>query len=316
MSVVGLDTIVFSAPDMKAARRYAADWGLRKVKDGRAGAVFETEIGSQIVLRPPSAKDLPAPAAPGMNFREMIWGVSSRRELKRIATTIAAERPVTEDADGTIHCADPNGIGLGFRVWRGRKNFKGKRAAVNTYGKAERVDARGTFYERAKPMRMGHIGFLLPDLKASEDFYHKLLGWPVSDRYGPGMAVFFRCAPESDHHNMLLIKSRSGDKRFHHVAFEVRDVHEVFGGGLYFQRKGWPVEVGPGRHPISSAYFWYFKTPMEGAFEYFSDSDWMTKKWKGTTFRVNKFSEWHLVDGIPMLGDNSGRPGISVVAAK
>ena len=251
------------------------------------------------MLRPPSAKDLPPPAAPGMNFREMIWGVSSKRALNAIAKRIAADRSVTEDRDGAIHCVDPIGIGLGFRVWRGKKNFRGRRAAVNTYGRPERVDERGTFYERARPMRMGHLGFLLPDLKASETFYHKVLGWPISDRYGPGLAAFFRCADESDHHNMLLIKSRMGEKRFHHVAFEVRDVHEVFGGGLYMNDKGWKTHLGPGRHPISSCYFWYFKNPCGGAAEYDSDSDYVTDKWKPRAWESTPeaFAEWAYPDG-------------------
>ena len=307
MAVIGLDSVVFTAPDMARARAYFTDWGLRKVSSGKAGAVFETEIGSRIILRPRGAKNLPPVAAKGMNYREMIWGVGSKRELARLAREIATDREVTEDSDGTIHCLDPNGLGLGFRVWKHTRNFRPRRTPVNITGKIERVDKRSTIFERARPLRMGHIGFVIPDLKAAEKFYHDRLGFPVSDRYAGGAALFLRCAPENEHHNLFLIWSKDGATRFDHIAFEVRDIHEVFGGGLYFDRHGWKTRVGPGRHPVSSAYFWYFNGPCDGAMEYYCDSDWVTPDWKPSNFRNNRFSEWHMVDGIRQVDDGRVR---------
>lgn len=297
MAFVGIDTVVFSPPDMKEARRFFADWGLRRVRDGRSGTVFETEIGSQIVLRPPAARGLP-PALPGTNFREVIWGVSSNRDLDAIAKELSRDREVTLDKDGTLHSVDPNGLGIGFRVWRRKRALKRSRAPVNTPGTLERIDAPSRFYRRATPLRMGHVVFLVPDVGAGEKFYTRRLGFWLSDRYTGGVGVFLRYLANSDHHNLFLLRSREGRTAIDHVAFEVRDIHEVFGGGLYMQRRGWPTEVGPGRHPISSAYFWYFKSPCGGAVEYFGDSDYLTEAWKPTAYRANRFSEWHLAAGI------------------
>ena len=311
MAVIGLDTVVFTAPDMAEARKFFTDWGLKKVSSGRSGTVFETDIGSQVIIRPKDAKGVPPAAAKGMNFREMIWGVSSKRELNAMAKEIAKDREVTADADGTIHFLDPNGLGVGLRVWKHKRQYRPGRTPVNCYGTPERIDQRSNFFERARPLRMGHIGFVVPDLKSAEAFYHQRLGFPVSDRYAGGAAVFLRNAPESDHHNLFLIWSKDGNTRFHHIAFEVRDVHEVFGGGLYFDGRGWPTQVGPGRHPVSSAYFWYFKNPCEGAVEYYCDSDWVTERWKPTNFRINRFSEWHLVDGIRQEDDGVVRPSMA-----
>jgi catechol 2,3-dioxygenase-like lactoylglutathione lyase family enzyme len=311
MAFVGIDTLVFTAPDMAKARRFYADWGLTKVRDGRSGMTFATEIGSRIVVRPTTAKDLPPAAAPGMHFREMIWGVTSQRHLDAIRAELSKDREVTVDGEGTVHCLDPNGLGIGFRVWRHKRKFSAARAPVNITGVYERVDRRSNFYERARPLRMGHIGFVVPDLKAADRFYSKRLDFPVSDRYAGGVATFLRCSPNNDHHNLFLIRSRDGKTRFDHVAFEVRDIHEVFAGGIYIDRKGWPTEVGPGRHPISSAYFWYFKAPTEGAVEYYADSDFMTEAWKPTSFRVNRFSEWHLVDGLKSAKDERVRPSMA-----
>lgn len=311
MKFTGIETLVFSSPDMKTAKRFYADWGLKKVSDSRAGLVFETAVGSRIIVRPTTSKALPPAATPGMHFHEMIWGVATKRDLDAVHKEIAKDREVTVDKDGTIHCVDPSNVTVGFRVWKRNGKVKAPRAGINGYDDIERVDQRAPLYDRATPIRMGHIGFILPDIKAAEAFYHGRLGFPISDRYAGGAAVFMRCAPEEDHHNLFLIWGREGPTKFHHVAFEVRDIHEVFAGGLYFDRKGWDTEVGPGRHPVSSAYFWYFKSPCEGAVEYYTDSDHVTENWKPTNFRVNRFSEWHLVDGIRQGEDGMVRPSMA-----
>ena len=145
---------------------------------------------------------------------------------------------------------------------------------------------------------MGHIVFKVPDVRVGEQFYTKLLEFRVSDRYAKGAAVFLRCSAEQEHHNLLFLNSRGGPTELDHVAFEVREIHEVFGGGVYMRKLGWPTAVGPGRHPVSSAYFWYFKCPFGGNIEYFADSDYVTDNWKPTIFRVNRFSEWHVPDGV------------------
>ncbi len=316
MSFIGIDTVVFAAPDMKTSKRFFSDWGLKKIKDTKSGAVFATEIGSQIVLRPEGAKDLPAPATPGMCFREVIWGVSSKKHLDQIARELGRDHDLRIDKEGTIHTTDPSGLGIGFRVWNHKRSLKPSRAGVNTPGNRERINEVSTFYDRASPLRMGHIVFIVPDLKATEKFYTKRLGFFLSDRYAGGAGVFLRYAAESDHHNMFFINRPDGAPEFHHIAFEVRDIHEVFGGGMHFDKCGWDIEVGPGRHPISSAYFWYFKSPCGGAVEYFCDSDYVTEDWKPHAYRINRFSEWHVVDGVGVANDGKKRPSMAANAGR
>ncbi len=311
MAIIGLDTAIFAAPDMGKARKFFTDWGLNRVSTSKSKTVFETEIGSQVILMPPGARNLPPAPVKGMNFREMIWGVSSKTHLKQITKELAKDRDVTTDRDGTIHCLDPNGLCVGFRLWKRTRKPKTPATAINSHGSYQRVDELSRIYERARPIAMGHIGFIVPDLKSAEDFYHKRLGFPVSDRYAGGAALFLRCQSESEHHNLFLIWSKEGKTSFHHVAFEVRDIHEVFGGGLYFDKQGWPTQVGPGRHPVSSAYFWYFDNPCDGAVEYYTDSDYVTDAWKPHNYRNNRFSEWHMVDGIRQRDDGVVRPSMA-----
>ena len=65
-------------------------------------------------------------------------------------------------------------------------------------------------------------------------------------------------------------------------------------------RKGWGTDIGPGRHPISSAYFWYLKSPFGGALEYYADDDWCTDDWTPEEFerRPELFAEWAIAGGI------------------
>ena len=190
MAIIGLHTAIYAAPNMAKARKFFTDWGLKRVSTSKSATVFETEVGSRVILKPPTARNLPPAPVKGMNFREMIWGVSSKSHLNRIARELAKDREVTTDKDGTIHCFDPNEIAVGFRLWKQPRKPKTPATPINSHGSYERVDKLSRIYDRARPIAMGHIGFIVPDLKSAEDFYPKRLGFPVSDRYAGGAALF------------------------------------------------------------------------------------------------------------------------------
>jgi hypothetical protein len=84
------------------------------------------------------------------------------------------------------------------------------------------------------------------------------------------------------------------------VAFAVRDIYEVFGGGLHVSRQGWTTEIGPGRHPVSSALFWYVKCPAGGLAEYYADEDHVTPAWQPRELvpSPENFAEWAVTGGI------------------
>lgn len=314
MAFIGIDSVTYGSPDLKEARKYFVDWGLKKIADSRSGITFETGIGSRIIVRPENAPTLRPRLEGGSNFREVIYGVASASELKGIADELSRDREVVRDTDGTLRTIDDSGINIGFRVWKHHREQRGGGTAWNGPGSRTRIDQISPVYDCAKPFKMGHIVFFVPDTRVAEAFYRKRLGFWLSDRYVGGAGVFLRWAEKSEHHNLFFVRSRTGKTDLHHIAFEVRDVHEVFGGGLEFAKRGWTTDVGPGRHPISSAYFWYFKNPLGGAIEYFCDADYVTEAWQPNNYRVNRFSEWHLVDGIKQRDDGKIRP--SLAAAK
>ena len=132
MEFVGIESVVFGTSDLRAAGKFFSDWGLETVKNGRSEKIFATEIGSRIVVRSENSRGLAPPLSPAGGFREVIWGVKAKRDLARIAKELGSDRELRVDRDGTIHTHDPNGIGIGFRVWPHKKRLSVKAAAFNT----------------------------------------------------------------------------------------------------------------------------------------------------------------------------------------
>jgi catechol-2,3-dioxygenase len=152
-------------------------------------------------------------------------------------------------------------------------------------------------------VEIGHVVLFTDRLKEATEFYESL-GFVMSDSY-PGRGAFLRCSATAGHHDVFLLqlppgadgKSKIG---LNHIAFTVRDIHEVFGGGLAMSRAGWKTQLGPGRHPISSAYFWYFECPVGGLIEYNADEDHLTQDWQPREFTPGPtvFAEWAIDGGI------------------
>lgn len=270
--ITGIDRITYGVEDLELCRRFFTDWGLVP-----RGQDFETLNGCEVLLRHKDDPSLPPAMEAGSTLREVIWGLDSSKEIS----------PVT----------DPNGLALKFRESRKRKiDVKG--VPINTWDHAARIDAQSAFYDRARPVEVGHLVLFTDRLAEMEDFY-KGLGFLVSDRY-PGRGVFMRSTPEGGHHDVFVLQTPVSKPGLNHVAFAVRDIHEVFGGGLHISRCGWTTEIGPGRHPVSSAYFWYVKCPAGGLAEYYSDEDFVTPAWQPRSLAPSPelFAEWAITGGI------------------
>ncbi|OTL45919.1 glyoxalase, partial [Acinetobacter baumannii] len=108
------------------------------------------------------------------------------------------------------------------------------------------------------------------------------------------------CRGEGYHHDLFLLSVPNKSAGLNHVAFVVRDIHEVIGGGLHMNRSEWSTFIGPGRHPISSAYFWYVNSPLGGAFEYYTNDDYLTEEWQPRVeeHRLELFTEWAIEGGL------------------
>ncbi len=312
--IVGIDAIVYSsdgtAANWQAAQRFFNDWGLKELAVSDEEQCFETLSGAQVIVRQPSdARLLPAMES-GATLREVVWGVrdaAALEELEKVAKT--ATRPgiyslvcYQKHSNHSFQITDPHGLKLVFRISQQRAvPLQG--SPSNPYGASHRIDAPSPVYERATPVEIGHVVLFTDVLQEAVAFY-EALGFVMSDSY-PGRGAFLRCNGTGGHHDLFLLQLPPGadgkvKRGLNHVAFTVRDIHEVFGGGLAMSRAGWKTQLGPGRHPISSAYFWYFECPVGGLIEYNADEDHLTPAWQPREFTPGPtvFAEWAIEGGI------------------
>jgi catechol 2,3-dioxygenase-like lactoylglutathione lyase family enzyme len=300
MSVITVDSVIYGVTDFVAAKRFWKDFGLSLVDESADRLRFTAIDGSTIEVRPADDPTLPDAIEPGSTVRESIFGVGSKDDLDAIASELANDRDLHIDDDGTVHTRDPLGIAIGFRVSRCRK-VTAPDPQFNMPGRVGRLNARAKFYKSAQPMELTHVVYMVTDTAAEIDFYVGRLGFRISDCY-PGKGYFLRGGASNNHHNLFLLNpgGKSDKLGFHHVAFEVANVHELFGGGLNMTRLGWKTMLGPGRHPISSCYFWYFLNPCGGGAEYDFDSDIVDDDWVGEEFEQTPdvFAEWSLAAGM------------------
>ena len=295
--ITGIEQLTFGVADAAQCDKFLLDWGLTSTGSEGTRRSYETLNGCRIVTTSIEDPALPPAFEPGSTLREVAWSVRDNAALDSLRTKLLGAPGYTDTPAGP-RCIDPNGLAISFAVSQ-KRQLQLAGVPINTWDHAARVDAPSAFYERATPIEVGHVVVFTPDLKALEDFYTSRLGFVVSDRY-PGRGLFLRGEATGGHHDFFALQLPDGKRGLNHIAFTVRDIHEVFGGGIAFSRLGWETQLGPGRHPISSAYFWYFKAPLGGLFEYFSDEDMLTEKWQPREFQSKPevFAEWAIAGGI------------------
>ncbi len=297
MALNGIDAVVFGVADLAEAGRFLTDWGLTRVSEDADRLVFRTRDGTQAIVRPRDAADLPPAIEPGNTVREVIWGAADQTALDTTLATLLTVDNFRTGADGMPRVTDPNGLSLAFRVSQ-RTPIVVHPTLPNAPGTHQRVNQRSPIHTQAHPINIGHVVLFAADFAAMRAFYLEKLGFVISDEY-PNHGVFTRCQQVGDHHNLFML-NRPGKAGVNHVAFTVTDVHELIGGGIAMSKKGWQTEIGPGRHPISSAYFWYFDNPLAAPLEYYTDEDYCTEEWKPSTFerKPELFAEWAITGGI------------------
>ncbi|MBK4716823.1 MULTISPECIES: VOC family protein [Tenebrionibacter/Tenebrionicola group] len=294
MSVTGIEKLEFGVEDLALSAKFMHDFGLR---DDGSHRRFSTLSGAQVELYPAHAPQLPAAFEQGSTLRRMTWAVADAAALAALAPALATQ-PGFCEVDGALECRDPNGMTLRVAVSRQREVTLDV-PAINQWGDHRRVDTPSPVYTRAEPVNIGHVVFFVDDLAATERFYRDVLGFRVSDRY-INRAVFLRTQARGGHHNLFLLQLPHRGRGLNHVAFTVRDIHEVIGGGIAMNKERWSTFIGPGRHPVSSAYFWYVNSPTGGAFEYYTNDDYLTENWQPRELEhsLASFTEWAVEGGI------------------
>src|SRR5215468_2047102 len=111
-NIEGIDRVTYGVEDIANCRRFFLDWGLKLVREGSDGLDFETLNGCEVFIRKSEDPSLPPAVEPGPTVRQVIWGVHADPGLKMLRTRANFQ----ESEEGTLLGADPNGVGLGFRV--------------------------------------------------------------------------------------------------------------------------------------------------------------------------------------------------------
>ncbi|MEP4546388.1 MAG: VOC family protein [Saccharospirillum sp.] len=296
MSLIGIEALEFGIEDRAASEQFATDFGLTKVKSGE----YRTQNGARVRLFDKTDPSLPPAFEPGPTLRRMVWGVATEADLDQYRQKLTGT-PGFHDLGNALEFQDPNGLTVRI-VLSTLDSVELTVPPINQYGDMRRVDEPSPVYDQAEPVSIGHAVFFVDDLEgleALERFYCDQLGFVVSDRY-IDRGVFLRMNARGGHHNLFLLKLPHRGRGLNHVAFTVRDIHEVIGGGIAMTRSKWSTFIGPGRHPVSSAYFWYVNSPLGGAFEYYTNEDSLTEKWQARTMHhsLESFTEWAIEGGI------------------
>lgn len=309
--IEGIDAITYSTDKWDDSARFFADWGLKNLSQSDTLQEWETLNGARVNVRRTDDASLPPPMEAGPTLREVVWGVQNDAQLDALAKAMASAPGFADNraTNGTLQALDPHGLRIVFQKSIKREiDIAG--VPSNTWGDVRRIDTPSPIYERAQPVEIGHVVLFTDKLDIAEAFYSGL-GFTTSDRY-PGRGVFMRCSVNGGHHDIFLLQLPNKASGLNHVAFTVRDLHEVFGGGMNMSRKGWKTQLGPGKHPISSAIFWYFENPCGGLIEYNADEDHLTENWQVREFEPSPtaFAEWAIDGGID--GNTRRQPKVEV----
>ncbi len=283
MNIVGLEYLVFGIDDLAGARQFLLDYGLDEVEyDPAAGGRYEALDGTALVMRPADFPGLPPlpPKAATPSLRETVYGVDNADTLATIRANLETDRPVTVDANGTLHCIDDAGFGIGFMVTR-RRPYEARYLGFNVPGQPPGRapnDCAANPDETIKPRTLSHVVYFVDDASRAEAFYARL-GFVVTDRFNQ-LGPFMRPGGTNDHHALFLIQSQNDHMiGCNHFTFHLGSASEVLQHGWNFVKKGYKSFWGPGRHILGSNYFWYFNSPFGATIEFDADMDQHDAHW-------------------------------------
>jgi 2,3-dihydroxy-p-cumate/2,3-dihydroxybenzoate 3,4-dioxygenase len=109
----------------------------------------------------------------------------------------------------------------------------------------------------------GHLCLDAPDVHEAHRFWSTRFNARVSDWIGD-KACLLRIDPV--HHKLAVFQ---GDRPgLCHMNFQVASIDDVFRSWHFLLSRNVPIEMGPGRHPQSTAIFLYFLGPEGFTYEY------------------------------------------------
>lgn len=259
--ITGIGSLELNVKDTVLCEKFLIDLGLEKLEQN----VFRTLDQSELKIRQSNCSSV----------NSVSWNIDIDEEvfyhnLKDKITFLSYEKDTN-----SLGCCDPSGIKLIFQK-KQKTAPEVLATAVNGWNSISRINTPVMRSDKVLPVEISHLVLETSDISSSEEFY-KNLGFVVSDRL-LGRGVFLRSSIIGGHHDLFLIQSDKS--KLHHAAFAVKDIYDLFDAGKNMESKGWKTAKGPGRHNISSAFFWYFDSPLDAMIEYTVNEDYLTDKWE------------------------------------
>jgi catechol 2,3-dioxygenase-like lactoylglutathione lyase family enzyme len=308
MPIIGLEAVVYGVDDVATSARFLSDFGLETRDQGAASATLTVAgEGTRVELREIDDPSLPPAVEAGSTMREIVWAVSDKGSLQRIAGELNKDREVAEDSDGRLHVIGPGGFGLAFEVTKATRETAPPKPPPHSPN--ERL--RG--YAKAVPDHLGHLGVYTPNIEEMAEFY-KRLGFTVSDVI-KGAGMFVRAPGSINHHNLLI--ARRPAPGMQHLSLRVADIDELGVGMTQLVMKGWKRLWGPGRHGPGSDMFVFFQNPAGSVIEYHCDEDFIVDiaRWQPREWEPRTMSHWggppppEMVGGSPLGQMGAQGPG-------
>jgi catechol 2,3-dioxygenase-like lactoylglutathione lyase family enzyme len=267
-----VEELYFGVEDVAECTRFFDDFGLERLEQGEAGAVYRTPANQFLHLRRAGDPALPEAVESGSSLREIIWGVDDPSDLDELGAALAADRDVRSGDAGSLHTRDEAGFAIALQV-ADPVPFDEPARGVNVTGAVGRWNAPLTNYHRASPLRVCHVALNIPSegWERAVAFYTDRLRFRITDQL-MDMGTFMQCPGDTDQHTFLLAH-RPDRAGINHVAYEVRNFDEVIEGGNHMIACGWKEARRLGRHTVGSNVFRFFHAPCGGRVEYAADMD-------------------------------------------
>jgi hypothetical protein len=272
-----IESIKLSAPDLSVMREFLIDFGLldlgpqndgvlRMRSWGLAPCVHETELGAP-------------------DFRSVTFRAQSLADLEALAAHdgVPVEDCMKPGGGKLIKLTDPDGFVV--EVIAGGTPAQELPSPTleqwNVCNKAERKNvAKRITPGPSKALRLGHAVFFVSDLQRTWKWWHERFGLLISDEVrtpdGNTISIFVRCDrgdEATDHHTFNFAAMPGEAPKFHHAAFEVKDLDDLMVGHDYLLSRGHNHAWGIGRHYLGSQVFDYWLDPCGNRFEHWTDGD-------------------------------------------
>jgi catechol 2,3-dioxygenase-like lactoylglutathione lyase family enzyme len=280
-AVHSLDRIVFTVPDLAAAERFYAAFGLRtEMADGELALFTDGNPHCWAVLHEVRGQPKKLQYLSFGCFEQDFEAIAQNAEMHRLTTCephplsrIAGLSGDSQDAAQSLWLQHPEGFPVQIRPAPKssptQKSVASRDPVVPEGCGAAPNRAR---VPQVRPRRLSHALFFSGDVAGAVAFYEQALGLRVTDR-SSDVIVFMHGVHGSDHH--LLALAKSDGPGLHHLSWDVASVDQVGMGMEQMLIAGHERGWGVGRHVLGSNYFYYVRDPWGSYCEYSFDIDFV-----------------------------------------